>query len=167
MSIRLPVQSRLVALFLTGIVVQSGILADEVEGVAKRGLSWDQQTLQVPVSLKETRAEGWFVFTNVADDPIKLLKVESDCDCMVTQTDLIVYYPGESGVLVAMVEVPADTKQLDKAITVTFQISGQQPQVDVLRFMIQRTNDSQESKEAKLNAANPDPAAAREPAGKN
>ena len=127
-------------MFLAGNLILSGLAAEEEKNKVVQPLSWDQGILQITVPVNETRAEGWFVFTNNSDKPVKLLKVESDCDCIVTQTDLIVYYPGESGVLVAAANIPADKDVVDKSIKVTSQTIGEVTKTNLLRLIVRRLN---------------------------
>ena len=82
-------------------------------------LSWEQKTILVKIPPGKNQAEGWFVFTNQSNVPVKILAVESDCDCVITSTDLKLYYPDESGVLIATVELQSKESQVRKTINIT------------------------------------------------
>ena len=75
--------------------------------------------------------------------------METDCDCLVTQTDLITYYASESGVLVATVTISTDAKQVDKTIKVTLQAAGNKPVIDTIRFVALRKPAIQDGSQAK------------------
>jgi hypothetical protein len=62
-------------------------------------LEWKEQTLTfttVPFQLTQAAA---FKFTNTSSKPVKILEVESNCDCLEAAADRQVYAPGASGVI--------------------------------------------------------------------
>lgn len=88
------------------------------EGKAE-GLSWDKQVIQLPLEPSETSAEAWFTFSNETGDAIHIVDIQSDCDCLVPKMDRSVYYPGESGLLLARVEVKRDEALVKRRVLVS------------------------------------------------
>ncbi|MFO7726513.1 MAG: DUF1573 domain-containing protein [Oceanipulchritudo sp.] len=94
------------------------------EGKAE-GLSWDKQVIQLPLEPSETSAEAWFTFSNETGEAIRIVDVQSDCDCLVPNMDRSVYYPGESGILLARVDVKEDQALVEKRVLVSSRMGKQ------------------------------------------
>lgn len=101
-------------------------------------LSWEKEAIQVNIPNGKNSAEGWFEFTNSSAVPVVLESVESDCDCMVMQTDLKVYYPGESGVILAIVSLQPEQSLVEKVITVTSRVNEDLTVTTLLRLKATR-----------------------------
>ena len=81
---------------------------DQTHGQAS-GLSWTSQTAIARPVPSEDSLEAWYNFTNDSSQPMRIKAVKAPCDCIVTQADKTVYYPGESGLI--MVEIDRSRKQ--------------------------------------------------------
>lgn len=67
--------------------------------LAGLALEWQTQTLSFTTTPFQTTQEAVFRFTNTGPRPVKILEVESNCDCLDATADRAVYAPGESGVI--------------------------------------------------------------------
>lgn len=62
-------------------------------------LEWKTQTLSFTTAPFQATQEAVFTFTNTGPKPVRILDVESNCDCLDAAADRPVYAPGESGVI--------------------------------------------------------------------
>jgi hypothetical protein len=62
-------------------------------------LEWKTQTLTFTTAPFQVTQEAVFPFTNTGTKPVRILDVESNCDCLNAAADRPVYAPGESGVI--------------------------------------------------------------------
>jgi hypothetical protein len=62
-------------------------------------LEWKSQILSFNTAPFQTTQEAVFHFTNTGSKPVKILEVESNCDCLDAAADRQVYAPGASGVI--------------------------------------------------------------------
>ena len=62
-----------------------------------RGLEWQAQTLNFTTAPFQLTQEAVFRFTNTSARPVKILEVESNCDCLDAAADRPIYAPGERG----------------------------------------------------------------------
>lgn len=62
-------------------------------------LEWKTQTLTFTTAPFQATQEAVFPFTNTGAKPVRILDVESNCDCLDAAADRQVYAPGESGVI--------------------------------------------------------------------
>ena len=62
-------------------------------------LEWKTLTLEFTTVPFQTTQEATFQFTNTGDKPVRILEVESNCDCLEAGADRQVYAPGASGVV--------------------------------------------------------------------
>ncbi len=62
-------------------------------------LEWKTQTLTFTTAPFQATQEAVFPFTNTGIKPVRILDVESNCDCLDAAADRQVYAPGESGVI--------------------------------------------------------------------
>lgn len=62
-------------------------------------LEWKTRTLAFTTAPFQTTQDATFPFTNTGDKPVRILEVESNCDCLEAGADRQVYTPGESGVI--------------------------------------------------------------------
>lgn len=62
---------------------------------------WKTQTLSFTTAPFQATQEAAFAFTNTGPRPVRILGVESNCDCLDATADRQVYAPGESGVIKA------------------------------------------------------------------
>lgn len=62
-------------------------------------LEWRTQTLTFTTTPFQATQEAVFPFTNTGTKPVRILDVESNCDCLDAAADRQVYAPGESGVI--------------------------------------------------------------------
>jgi hypothetical protein len=62
-------------------------------------LEWKTQALSFTTAPFQTTQEAVFAFTNTGPKPVRILDVESNCDCLDAAADRQVYAPGESGVI--------------------------------------------------------------------
>lgn len=60
-------------------------------------LEWKAQTLTFTTAPFQTTQEATFVFTNTGAKPVKILEVESNCDCLDAAADRQIYPPGATG----------------------------------------------------------------------
>lgn len=63
------------------------------------GLEWKTQTLSFTTAPFQTTQEAVFQFVNTGARPVRILEVESNCDCLDAAADRQVYAPGESGLI--------------------------------------------------------------------
>src|SRR4051812_44112016 len=62
-------------------------------------LEWKAQTLNFTTVPFQLTQEATFAFTNTGTKPVKILEVESNCDCLDAAADRQIYPPGASGVI--------------------------------------------------------------------
>lgn len=62
-------------------------------------LEWRARTLEFTTAPFQTAQEATFPFTNTGDKPVRILAVESNCDCLDARADRAVYAPGTSGAI--------------------------------------------------------------------
>lgn len=62
-------------------------------------LEWKTQTLSFTTAPFQATQEAVFPFTNTGAKPVRILDVESNCDCLAAAADRQLYAPGESGVI--------------------------------------------------------------------
>ena len=62
-------------------------------------LDWKQQTLNFTTAPFQLTQEAVFSFTNTGTKPVRILEVESNCDCLDAAADQPVYPPGATGVI--------------------------------------------------------------------
>jgi len=62
-------------------------------------LEWKTLTLTFTTAPFQATQEAVFSFTNTGPKPVRILDVESNCDCLDAAADRQVYAPGESGVI--------------------------------------------------------------------
>lgn len=62
-------------------------------------LDWKTRTLDFTMAPFQTTQEAVFQFTNRGAKPVRILEVESNCDCLVAEADRQVYAPGVAGVV--------------------------------------------------------------------
>lgn len=67
--------------------------------LAGLALEWQTQTLSFTTTPFQTTQEAVFRFTNTGPRSVKILEVESNCDCLDATADRAVYAPGESGMI--------------------------------------------------------------------
>ena len=127
---------RFISLFLCTVFIGTGLpegaRSQASEAANPLALQWDARHLKETVIPGQSTAEGWFTFTNVSGQTVQILDVESDCDCVVLQMDRPTYYPGESGVLIATIELKPGEDQIQKPITVRFKAGESGAQQTVL-----------------------------------
>lgn len=108
---------------------------------AKSGISWDKQVIQLPLEPSESFAEAWFTFSNETASVIRIVDVQSDCDCLVPKMDRSVYYPGESGILIARVEVKQDESVVERRVIVSSRIDDRDAHSTELIVIARRQKD--------------------------
>lgn len=84
-------------------------------------LSWNQRVIEAEPVEDASVAEAWFTFTNSTDGPVEILEVKSDCDCLIAQLDKTLYYPGETGLLLATIDIRPGSPMSEKQIQVKIQ----------------------------------------------
>lgn len=62
-------------------------------------LDWKTQTLNFTTEPFQATQEATFTFTNNGQKPVKILEVESNCDCLDAAADRAIYPPGATGVI--------------------------------------------------------------------
>lgn len=62
-------------------------------------LEWKTRTHDFTMAPFQTTQEAVFHFTNNGDRPVRILEVESNCDCLIAGADQQVYAPGTTGVI--------------------------------------------------------------------
>ena len=62
-------------------------------------LEWKTLTLDFTMAPFQTTQDAVFQFTNNGDRPVRILEVESNCDCLIAGTDQQIYAPGATGVI--------------------------------------------------------------------
>lgn len=62
-------------------------------------LEWKAKTLEFTTAPFQTTQGAIFPFTNTSPKPVRVLEVESGCDCLEAKADQPVYAPGASGVI--------------------------------------------------------------------
>jgi hypothetical protein len=62
-------------------------------------LEWQAQTLSFTTAPFQTTQAATFTFTNRGAKPVKILEVESNCDCLDAAADREVYAPGATGTI--------------------------------------------------------------------
>jgi hypothetical protein len=62
-------------------------------------LEWKTQTVTFTTAPFQTTQEAVFHFTNTGSRPVKIVEVESNCDCLDAASDRQTYAPGESGII--------------------------------------------------------------------
>jgi len=62
-------------------------------------LEWKALTLTFTTAPFQATQEAVFSFSNTGTKPVRILDVESNCDCLDAAADRQVYAPGESGVI--------------------------------------------------------------------
>jgi hypothetical protein len=62
-------------------------------------LEWKEQTLNFTTTPFQLTQEATFTFTNPGPKPVKILEVESNCDCLDAAADRQIYPPGSTGVI--------------------------------------------------------------------
>ncbi len=60
-------------------------------------LEWKARTLEFTTAPFQTAQVAIFPFTNTSPKPVRILEVESSCDCLDAMADRQVYAPGASG----------------------------------------------------------------------
>ena len=116
-------QTLLIILVLAG----QGTFANTAAIETSPPLLWESEAIHITLAPYQHSAEGWFLFTNKFSGPVTLLNVSADCDCVITQTKLGIYYPGESGVVLATVSLKPDESVIEKVITVAYQTADSDP----------------------------------------
>lgn len=62
-------------------------------------LEWKARARDFTLAPFRTTQEAVFQFTNSSDRPVRILEVESNCDCLTAGADQQVYAPGAAGVI--------------------------------------------------------------------
>lgn len=62
-------------------------------------LEWKTQALTFTTVPFQATQEAVFPFTNTGTQPVRIIDVESNCDCLDAAADRQIYAPGESGVI--------------------------------------------------------------------
>lgn len=62
-------------------------------------LEWKVQTLTFTTAPFQSTQDATFEFTNTSRQPVTILEVESNCDCLDASADRQVYAPGATGVI--------------------------------------------------------------------
>ncbi len=62
-------------------------------------LEWKEQTLNFTTAPFQLTQEAVFSFTNTGHKPVRILEVESNCDCLDAAADRELYPPGATGVI--------------------------------------------------------------------
>lgn len=62
-------------------------------------LEWKNRTLDFTLAPFQTTQEAVFPFTNNGAKSVRILEVESNCDCLIAGADQQVYAPGATGVI--------------------------------------------------------------------
>jgi hypothetical protein len=75
------------------------LLLAAAAGLPGAALEWKTQTLDFTTAPFQLTQEATFAFTNTGTKPVKILEVESNCDCLDAAADRQVYPPGASGVI--------------------------------------------------------------------
>lgn len=60
-------------------------------------LEWKSRSLEFTTAPFQTAQEAEFHFANTSGKPVRILGVESNCDCLAAKADQAVYAPGASG----------------------------------------------------------------------
>jgi hypothetical protein len=84
-------------------------------------LKWDQHVIEAKPAGNARVTEAWFTFTNPTEAPVEILEVKSDCDCLIAQLDKTLYYPGETGLLLATIDIKPGSTMSEKKIQVKIQ----------------------------------------------
>jgi len=62
-------------------------------------MEWQARTHDFTLAPFQTTQEAVFQFTNKSDRPVRILEVQSNCDCLTAGADQQVYAPGAAGVI--------------------------------------------------------------------
>ena len=116
-------QNIMIILALAGQSSLAGTATNEMN----QPLVWESETIQITLAANQHSAEGWFVFTNESPNPVTILNVSADCDCVITQSALGVVYPDEAGVILATVSLKPDESMIEKVVTVDYQTADSGP----------------------------------------
>lgn len=68
-----------------------------VAALPAHALEWKEQTLSFTTAPFQLTQEAVFKFKNASDRPVRILEVESNCDCLDAAADRPVYPPGATG----------------------------------------------------------------------
>jgi hypothetical protein len=98
---------------LPGVMMVAGavvvaFLAENREGYRKQGCDFVEEHVDVGVICAGDPVTHTFHFTNRVSEPMKMLRVQSDCGCITHRVESKVYAPGESG----EISVDIDTSRL-------------------------------------------------------
>lgn len=123
------------ALFGSAVASLSAEEADRES--TKSAFQWEAQTIKQKLSATAKSREAWFFLTNQSTQTRKILKIESDCDCITTALDRRQLHPGESAVLVTTFHPGTRVGSVTKSIRVISQGKKATPDTDSLEWHLQ------------------------------
>ena len=121
-------------------------LASQPRAEVSTGLDWNHLLIEAEPTSDGTAAEAWFTFTNNTDSPVEILEVKSDCECVVAQLDQHIHYPGETGLLLARVDLKPDSVPLEKTILVRFRSGQKEPETISLTIRVSAHQDGSQGR---------------------
>lgn len=98
---------------------------------------WETRSISQEISVSAESVEAWFFLTNPGPETRKILKIESDCDCITAALDRKQLHPGESAVLVATFHPGTRVGSVAKPIRVISRGKAKQASTDHLLWKLE------------------------------
>lgn len=94
------------------------VLALTLAGVAQAKLEWQTTRLEFTPELGTKQVSGAYVFKNVGQQVVKVLRTQTTCGCTTANLTKREYAPGESGTIEVTMSMPEDGGRRHKQIIV-------------------------------------------------
>ena len=82
-------------------------------------LEWKTKSLEFNATPFQSTQEATFHFTNTGDRPVRILAVESNCDCLDALADQLTYAPGATGIIRTTFSIGERIGEYERRIKVT------------------------------------------------
>lgn len=98
-------------------------------------LVWPQQEIRLQVAADTAVVPVAFTFRNAGREAVRIISVQSDCDCTTTQLAKEKWSPGEAGEIAVTMVLQGRTGRLERRVRVTTDDAPEQPVV--LTFFVE------------------------------